>query len=95
MHLNLDPEMGVAKQPSQLTPGWKAGTTSISESSPVQLDCCGKSTVTSRPLEAAETTTPMAPWETEPHLYLGVATDGFTLTRSPTRTPPLPPPPRQ
>lgn len=33
-----------------LTPGWTLGTSSISDSKPVQWDCWGKSTITSFPL---------------------------------------------
>lgn len=61
-----------------------AGTTSISVIKPVQLVCCGKSTLTSLPLGLIDTTVPTLAWLTDPHLYLGVVTDGLTRTRSPT-----------
>ncbi len=51
--------------------GWNPGTTSISEMSPVQLFCSGKSTHTSVPFLLIERTTPTLWWVTDPHLYLG------------------------
>ena len=69
---------------THVTPRCLAGTTSISLMSPVQLACCGKSTLTSFPLGLRDTTAPILLWFTEPHLYLGVVTVGLTRTRSPT-----------
>lgn len=46
------------------------GTSSISDMSPVQLFCSGKSTHTSVPFLLMERTTPTLWWVTEPHLYL-------------------------
>ena len=69
---------------THVTPACLAGTTSISLMSPVQLACCGKSTFTSLPLGLSDTTVPTLLWFTEPHLYLGVVTEGLTRTRSPT-----------
>ena len=46
------------------------GTNSISDMSPVQLFCSGKSTHTSVPFLLMERTTPTLWWVTEPHLYL-------------------------
>ena len=58
--------------------------------------CIGKSTVISLPFGQRDVTTPTEWWLTEPHLYLGVDTHPFTLTRSPTfkaneEFPPTPP----
>ena len=63
---------------------WKLGTSSISARRPVQLHWVGKSTVRSLRLGLMLDTRPTLRWVTEPHLYLGVVTCGFTLTRSPT-----------
>jgi len=71
-------------QTSHLMRGCVAGTTSISAISPVQLVCCGKSTLTSLPFGLIDTTVPTLPWFTDPHLYLGVVTEALTRTRSPT-----------
>ena len=71
-------------QASHLMRGCVAGTTSISAISPVQLVCCGKSTLTSLPFGLIDTTVPTLPWFTDPHLYLGVVTEDLTRTRSPT-----------
>lgn len=38
------------KNKTHVTPGWTLGTNSISDNSPVQWDCWGKSTITSFPL---------------------------------------------
>ncbi len=64
--------------------GWVLGTSSISDRRPVQCACWGKSTVMSRPLAPMTVTVPMLRWVTDPHLYLGVVTLGFTRTLSPT-----------
>ncbi|CAN7998518.1 unnamed protein product, partial [Ixodes hexagonus] len=69
------------------------GTRSISETRPIQLDCCGKSTVTSLPVRLTPAThslvtVPTLERVTDPHLYLGCDTVDRTRTLSPTRRAP-------
>ena len=58
------------------------GTSSISSITPVQCACWGKSTVMSRPLDIILVTVPILRWFTDPHLYVGTVTVGFTRTLS-------------
>ena len=70
----------LTRQIPHITPSCSGGTSSSSQTNPVQWLCWGKSTVTSFPLAEKCITVPTLECDTEPHLYRGVWTQALTLT---------------